>query len=97
MQNLAVKVSLSLCASFFITGCSSFSASTNELWKRAGYENEKQEKLKPVMNRASGNTETIYIGRRTLPSGDYFQEGVVQVILKKTFRSVSDPNLKELK
>jgi len=97
MQNLVVKISLSLCASFLVIGCSSFPASTNELWMRAGYVNEKPEKLKSVMSRAIGKTETIYVGRRTLPSGDYFQEGVVQVVLKKSLRPISDPNLKTLK
>ncbi len=95
MQSLVVKALLSLCASAFVMGCSSFPSSTNELWNRAGYGNEKPEAIKPVMNRAIGKTENIYVGRRTLPSGDYFQEGVVQVVLKKS--SVTDPNLKALK
>lgn len=97
MQSLAVKALLSLCASFLVIGCSSFPASTNELWKRAEYGDEKPTPLKPVMSRNVGVRETIYIGRRILPSGDYFQEGVVQVILKKSFSPISDPNLKALR
>tara|TARA_Y100001935_G_C17307696_1_gene513486 strand:+ start:588 stop:830 length:243 start_codon:yes stop_codon:yes gene_type:complete len=79
----------------FVIGCSTFPASTNELWERAGYVNEKPKVIKPVMNRAIGKTETIYVGRRILPSGDYFQEGIVQVVLKKS--SINDPNLRALK
>lgn len=97
MRNLAVKALLNLYVSFFVIGCSSFPASTNELWKRAGYGEGKVLELKPLMNRSVGPTETIYVGRRTLPSGDYFQEGIVQVQLKKTFRPVNDPNLKSLR
>ncbi|MBY0316354.1 MAG: hypothetical protein K2Q26_12580 [Bdellovibrionales bacterium] len=95
MRSHAAKALLSLCVSFLIVGCSSFPASTNELWKRAGYEDQNPVQLKPVMNRSAGATETIYVGRRILPSGDYFQEGVVQVVLKKS--PISDPNLKTLK
>lgn len=97
MRSLAAKALLNLYVSFLAIGCSSFPASTNELWKRAGYGEEKTVELKPIMNRSVGVTETVYVGRRLLPSGDYFQEGVVQVVLKKSLRPISDPNLKALR
>lgn len=62
-------------------GCSSFEASTNELWKRAGYLDESKPILTAILSRKIERREKVYLGKRILPNGEIFEEGSILILM----------------
>ena len=79
-----------------LVGCSSLPKSTNEMWRRSGYGKE-EGSLKvprPSRSRKKKRIEKVWVGRRLLPSGDYFQQGIVHLVLEEPNLIFEDENLK---
>ena len=96
MRNLVAIAFLVLFNSFLV-GCSSFPKSTKEMWARSGYEGEEAVKEGKVFSGKKKKAVKIYVGAMMLPSGDYFQEGVIQMVIDEKELIFDDPYLKSLR
>ena len=96
MRNRAMLVLLALLSNYFI-GCSSLPSSTKEMWSRSGYGAVKPRLRSRNKSRRKQKAEKIYIGAMMLPSGDYFQRGVVQLVVEEQDLIFDDPYLKSLR
>ncbi len=76
-------------------GCATIGgASKSELEKRAGYGQQKPQKVAP--SRKSQRVEKVYIGGRMLTSGDWFIGGWASLVIEEANWVFDDPRLKKI-